>query len=150
MFRGVHNLNLDTKGRIAIPVKYRERLVESCSGNLIITVDPDKCLLIYPMPVWEVIETKLTSLPNLDKRVRRQQRIMLGHASELDMDSQGRVLLPAPLREFAGLEKRAVLMGQGKKFELWNEDTFNELRDQWFKQEGENEDIAGILESISI
>src|SRR3990172_5769511 len=124
LFRGVSTLNLDAKGRVAMPAKHRDRLKESCGGQLVITVDRDHCLLLFPMPAWEVLERKLVSLSSFNKQTRRLQRLLIGHATECELDGAGRILLPPPLREFAGLDKRAVLIGQGNRFELWNEETW--------------------------
>jgi MraZ protein len=149
LFRGVNSLNLDTKGRMAMPMRYRQRLGESCDGQLIITVDPDQCLLIYPLPEWEEIERKLQKLPSFNKRARSLQRLYIGHATEVELDGAGRVLLPPPLREFAGLDKRAVLIGQGNKFELWDEARWNERRDGWLADEDLG-DLPAELESLSL
>ena len=89
------------------------------------TVDRDYCLLIYALPDWEEIERKLVRLPALHKQARRLQRLMVGYATELDMDAHGRILLSRELREFAGLERQAILIGQGNKFELWDEERWN-------------------------
>ncbi len=121
MFRGLHSLNLDTKGRLAIPAKYRDALAELCAGRLVVTVTvDDPCLSVYPIGEWEAIEAKLNALPSLNKDVRRIQRLLIGYATDLEMDSSGRILLPPSLRERAKLDKEVVLMGQGKKLELWN------------------------------
>ena len=138
MFRGVSTLNLDAKGRMTMPTKYRERLEAQSNGQLIITIDPeDRCLWLYPLPVWEGIERSLDSLPSLDKGSRRMQRLLIGHATECDLDSQGRMLLPPPLREFAKLDKQIVLIGQGKKFEVWDELTWAERRNKWLNEDME-------------
>lgn len=150
MFRGVTNLNLDAKGRMAMPSRYRDRLLESCEGRLVLTVDRDGCLLVYPQPEWERIEQALMSRPNMDRQVRRLQRLLVGHATECDLDGQGRILLPTPLREFASLDKRAVLVGQGNKFELWDEDTWVRRREDWFREEDEAGDLSAALESLSL
>ena len=131
MLRGVTKVTLDAKGRVAIPTRYRERIATRCDGQLIATVDRDYCLLIYPLPDWEEIERKLMRLPSLDKRARRLQRLMVGHATEVDVDGHGRILLSRELREFAVLERQAVLLGQGNRFELWDEERWNETRDGW-------------------
>lgn len=131
MFRGVSFLNLDVKGRLAIPARYRERLQSCCDSHLVITIDRDRCLLIYPEPTWIEIERKLDQLPSFDDKARSLQRLYIGHAQEVDMDSQGRVLLPPALRRFASLDKRVALVGQGKKFELWEEEAWNGNRDDW-------------------
>jgi MraZ protein len=121
LFRGVANLSLDNKGRLAVPAKYRDVLLSRCEGRLIITADPSKCLLIYPRPEWEPIEQKLNSLSSFNPQIRSLQRLLVGNATDAEMDGVGRILVPSPLRQFAGIEKATVLVGQGNKFELWEE-----------------------------
>ncbi|SVA17593.1 uncharacterized protein METZ01_LOCUS70447 [marine metagenome] len=150
MFRGVSKVTLDAKGRLAIPSRYRERLESRSEGHLIVTVDRDYCLLIYPLPDWEDIEQKLIRLPSLNKDARQLQRLMLGHAAELEMDSHGRILLPRELREFASLVRRATLIGQGKKFELWDEDNWSARRDEWLAGGNETTDLPAELETLSL
>lgn len=151
MFRGVTTLNLDAKGRMAMPSKYRERLFAQSDGQLVVTVDlSDPCLLLYPLCEWEDIERKLVRLGNLDPRARRLQRLLIGHATELEMDSNGRILLPPPLREFAQLDKRIALTGQGKKFEIWNEQVWQEQRNSWLVEGKEDAELSAELESLSL
>ncbi len=150
MFRGVSTLNLDAKGRMAMPSKYRDRLQSLCEGQLVVTVDRDHCLLLYPLPEWEVLERKLVKLPSLNKQARRLQRLLIGHATEMELDGNGRILLPPPLREFAELDKRIVLIGQGNKFEIWNEAQWGERRDGWLNEVDGDEDLPGELESLSL
>lgn len=150
MFRGINQLNLDGKGRMAVPVRYRERLQASCEGHLVVTVDRDGCLLIYPMGEWEQIEKALMNRPNMDKQVRRLQRLLLGHATEVDMDGQGRILIPPPLREFASLEKAVVMVGQGNKFELWDEAVWNGQRKEWMDDDDDDGELSAALESLSL
>lgn len=151
MFRGATKVTLDAKGRMAIPTRYRERLAARCDGHLVATVDRDYCLLIYPLPDWEEIERKLVRLPALDRKSRRLQRLMVGYATELDLDGHGRILLPKELREFAGLEKQTLLIGQGNKFELWDEARWNEKRDSWLAdEEGDELPLSAELESLSL
>lgn len=135
MFRGVNNLALDSKGRLAIPVRYRDTLARHCNGQMVLTVDRDHCLLLYPLPEWEEIERKLVKLPSLSKPARRLQRLLIGHATESEMDAQGRLLIPEPLRKFAGLDKNIVLIGQGNKFEIWDEAEWNARREEWLQEE---------------
>ena len=149
MFRGATKVTLDAKGRLAIPTRYRERIAARCGGQLVATVDRDYCLLIYPFPDWEEIERKLVRLPSLNKKARRLQRLMVGYATEIDLDGHGRVLLPRELREFAGLDRQVILIGQGNKFELWDEDSWNEKRDEWLGDDDET-DLPGELESLSL
>ena len=151
VFRGVTTLNLDAKGRMAMPSKYRERLLAQSDGQLVVTVDlSDPCLLLYPLCEWEDIERKLVRLGNLDPRARRLQRLLIGHATELEMDSNGRILLPPPLREFAQLDKRIALTGQGKKFEIWNEQVWQEQRNSWLVEGTEDAELSAELESLSL
>ncbi|MGD9888692.1 MAG: division/cell wall cluster transcriptional repressor MraZ [Halothiobacillaceae bacterium] len=122
MFRGISNLSLDAKGRFAVPTRYREPLAAQCAGELIVTVSADvPCLAIYPMPVWLEIERQLDALPGTNRKATRIKRLLIGHATEVALDASGRLLVPPELREFASLDKGAVLVGQGKKFELWDE-----------------------------
>ena len=135
---------------MAMPTRYRDRLATHCEGQLVITVDRDHCLLLYPLPEWEEIERKLVRLPSLNKQARRLQRLLIGHATEVELDGNGRILLPPPLREFAELEKRIVLIGQGNKFELWNEVQWNEKRDVWLTETDGDEALPAELESLSL
>ncbi|HZX24954.1 MAG TPA: division/cell wall cluster transcriptional repressor MraZ [Woeseiaceae bacterium] len=151
MFRGPTKVTLDAKGRLAVPTRYRERIAARCDGHLVVTVDRDYCLLIYPLPDWEEIERKLVRLPALDRKARRLQRLMVGHATEVELDGHGRILLSKELREFAGLEKHTVLIGQGNKFELWDEERWNEKRDSWLAdEEGDELPLSAELESLSL
>jgi MraZ protein len=151
LFRGVSSLNLDAKGRIAIPTRYRERLVETCASELVITVDKDRCLLIYPKPVWLDIEEKLKKLPSFDEAARNLQRLYIGNAHDIDMDGQGRVLLPQELRKFANLDKKVALVGQINKFELWDEETWNARQDAWLQKIDLNAlELPDDFKSISI
>lgn len=132
MFRGINIVNLDAKGRMAIPAKYRLRLQEEANNQLVITIDTeDSCLLLYPLPAWKTIEQKIELLPSFNQTTRRIQRLLIGHATEAELDSNGRILLPPLLREYAGLDKRIMLIGQGKKFEIWSEDKWNVSRTGW-------------------
>jgi MraZ protein len=135
---------------MVMPTRYRERLQERCGGKLVVTVDKDQCLLIYPFPDWEEIERKLMKLPSFDRQSRQLQRLMVGHATELDLDAQGRVLLPPNLREFASLTRDAVLIGQGLRFELWDEEKWNQRRDEWLASEDSATDVSADLEALSL
>jgi len=121
LFRGVSVVNLDVKGRLAIPARYRERLQAQGDERLVITVDRDRCLLLYPEPEWEAIERKLIALPAFDSAARAIQRLYIGNAQEVEPDAQGRILVPPHLRDFASLDKRVACVGQGAKLELWDE-----------------------------
>jgi MraZ protein len=153
MFRGVNALNLDSKGRLAIPTRYRDELVRAANGRVVITVNPvdhDHCLLLYPLPEWEEIEHKLVKLPTLNAAARRLQRLLIGHASEAELDGSGRILVPPPLREFAGLDKSAVMIGQGNKFEIWDETRWNARRAEWLSATGGEGELPDELGSLSL
>ncbi len=151
MFRGVHNINLDAKGRMAIPARYRQLLQESNSGSLVVTIDTEEaCLMVYPLTEWEPIQAKLEALPSFNPAARRIQRLIIGHATDIDMDANGRLLLPAPLREYAGLDKKMIMMGQGKKFELWDEDHWSERRQSYLDAIRDDTSIPEELMNISL
>ncbi|MCH8158842.1 MAG: division/cell wall cluster transcriptional repressor MraZ [Proteobacteria bacterium] len=148
MFRGASQVSLDAKGRMAIPTRYRERVATRCDGQMIVTVDKDHCLLVYPLPDWEELERKLVRLPSMNKIARRIVRIMVGYATEVDMDANGRILVSRELRDFASIDKQAMLIGQGNKFELWDEEIWNRKRDEWLNEEDDG-DLPRDLESMS-
>jgi transcriptional regulator MraZ len=151
VFRGVTNINLDAKGRMAMPTRYRERLAEHCGGQMVVTIDTeDHCLLIYPIDEWEMIQRKVEALPSFNKDVRRIQRMLIGHATDIDIDGSGRLLLTQPLRDYAQLDKKTVLLGQGKKFELWSEELWMQRRDAYIENKGSNEGLPDELLSLSL
>lgn len=140
MFRGLHAVNLDVKGRLAIPSRFREKLNLQDVSQLVVTIDTESpCLLLYPLPEWEVIEKKLESLPSFNPATRRIQRLLIGHATELDLDNNGRVLLPPLLRKHASLDKHIMFVGQGRKFELWDEQVWAEHCAQWLAEEANHD-----------
>jgi len=121
MFQGAVQLNLDSKGRLAIPARHRDTLLVDCSGNLVLTADMDGCLLVYPQQEWQPIRDKLLKLSALNPKIRALQRLLVGNAEDVLMDSAGRVLISPNLRNYAVLDKHVMLVGQGNKFELWDE-----------------------------
>jgi MraZ protein len=150
MFRGLATLNLDSKGRMAIPTRYRDGLLRHCNGQMVVTVDHDHCLLLYTLPDWEEIERKLVRLPSFNKQARRLQRLLIGHATECEMDANGRILLPPALREFAGLDKSVVLIGQGNKFEVWAEEKWTARRTDWLSEAEDGGELPDELGSLSL
>lgn len=150
MFRGINKLNLDAKGRMAVPTRFRERLQSCCASQLVITADPQRCLLIYPFPDWQEVEHMLMKLPSFNKSARLLQRMMVGNATEVEMDAQGRVLVPPPLRDYAGLDRHVVLIGQGKKFELWDEAGWNDQIDDFQGIDLEQSELPPGFENLSI
>lgn len=136
MFRGLNAILLDAKGRMAMPARVREQLQSDQVDQLVVTIDTESpCLLLYPLPEWEVIEKKLQALPSFNQAARRIQRLLIGHATELELDGNGRLLLPPLLREYAHLDKRVMLVGQGRKIELWDEQHWQTHRESWLAEE---------------
>lgn len=130
-------MSLDTKGRLAVPTRYRDRLAETCGGKLVATISlMDKCLSVYPFPDWQRIEDEIKGLPALDPQVRAISHLLIGHATECDLDSHGRILLPQSLRDFASLDKRVRMVGQVRKFELWDDDAWSARREELLGQMG--------------
>lgn len=126
MFLGSHSINMDAKGRMAVPARVREQFASYCGGQLVITAHTqERCLLVYPRPQWEEIVPKINALPTFNKAAQRTKRLMIGYAAEVEMDGNGRILLSQTLREYAGLEKKLMLVGQGKNMELWSEDAWS-------------------------
>ncbi len=153
MFRGATAINMDAKGRVAVPSRYRDILTSYCDGRLVATINPDhteRCLLVYPLPDWEELQKKLEELPSFNKAARRIQRLLIGHASDFDLDGSGRILLPATLREYAGLNKKLMLVGQGNKFELWGEEHWYESREQWIEHANDEGILPEELQSFSL
>lgn len=136
MFRGINSVTLDGKGRMALPTRFRESVLLAAEGRIVVTIDMrEQCLLLYPLPEWEVVQHKLESLPNIGETARRLQRLLIGHATDIDMDGQGRLLLPGVLRKYADLEKKLVLVGQGNKLEIWSADHWQERMSTWLSEE---------------
>ena len=151
VFRGVNSLVIDDKGRLAIPARYREDLLEESAPQLVVTIDTEStCLLIYPCSQWEIIEKKIEALPSFNPAARRIQRLLIGHATETALDSNGRILLPQALRDYAKLSKNVMLIGQGKKFELWDEQAWQTHREQWLSDSLVSGSVPAELETISL
>lgn len=151
MFRGINPVNLDAKGRLALPAKYRDRVSDRCDGHMVLTVHPfDRCLLLYPLADWEVIESQVNALPNSTSRqARRLQHLMVGYATELDLDSANRLLLPAMHREHAELDKRLILVGQGQKFEVWSDARWSTMTEAYL-DEPVGDDASDELANLSL
>lgn len=151
MFRGATKITLDEKGRMVMPTRYREQIVERAQGKVVVTVDSrDRCLLIYPLPEWELIESRLMKLPTLNEEARRLQRLMVGHADDVELDGHGRILLSPELRQFASLERHGMLIGQGGRFELWNEPAWAERREEMLQSGKATTGQPSELDSLSL
>jgi MraZ protein len=151
VFRGVQHINMDAKGRLAMPTRQREPLRAQSEGQVVVTIDTQvTCLVIYPLPEWERIENEIQNLPALKPAVKRFQRLMLGYATDLELDSNGRLLLPQSLRDYAQLDKSVVLVGQGKKLELWSESLWLAERDQALRDSGPEAELPEELLLIKL
>lgn len=151
MFRGVNTISLDSKGRLAMPSRYRDHLMSQFGGCLVATIDPmAKCLLLYPIDIWEEIQKKIEGLSSFNSDTRRFQRMMIGYATDLELDGSGRVLLPQVLRAHAELDKQVALVGQGKKLELWSEANWDEQRTLWMSQQTVGGELPAELQSLSL
>lgn len=148
MFRGATNLSMDAKGRLAVPARHRETLLTQSAGNVVLTAHPHRCLLLYPQPAWEPIQAKMMALSSFDRQSSSLQRLLVGYAEDIALDSAGRMLVSPALREFAGLEKDVMLVGQGSHFEMWN-------MEAWRKQlenvmNGDGIEMPAELEGFSL
>lgn len=135
---------------MSIPTKLRDALKGESDGQLVVTISPsDRCLLLYRLEDWTEVEEKLTSLPTLNAQVRQLKRMLIGHADDCSMDGNGRILVPTPLREFAGIDRKAVLVGQGDKYEIWDEAQWVAQRDSLMAIELDESALPVELESLS-
>ena len=152
MFRGATLVNLDSKGRLAVPMRYRDLLNSESQGQMVCTIDLHQpCLLLYTLPEWEIIEKKLARLSSMNPLERRVQRLLLGHASECQMDNAGRLLLANTLRQHAGLTKEVMLVGQFNKFELWDEQTwYQQVKDDIDAEQSAQEPLSERLQDLSL
>ncbi len=130
MYFGETAINLDAKGRLAIPMRYREAIQEQCGGRLVLTYSAfdSGALYLYPEQEWERVRDEVTGLSTFNPGHRSLQRKLVGSASAVEPDGNGRIQLPQTLRQVAGLEKRVVLLGMGSRFEIWNETILNQKR----------------------
>jgi MraZ protein len=142
MFRGINTITIDTKGRLAIPTRYRSALGgEDKKIPLVLTIDTEEtCLLLYTAAQWQIIEDNLQKLPSFNAAARRIQRLLIGHATDVEVDANGRVLIPTVLRNYGRLEKDVVMIGQGNKFEVWNTELWESRREEWLAEEASDSD----------
>jgi len=136
VFRGIHQVSVDVKGRMSLPTRLRDELSQYDDEGVVVTIDPvSRCLLLYPLSEWDLIQQKLDKLPTFQPQARRLQRLLVGHATDLEVDKAGRILLPAPLREFARLDKKLTILGQGKKLEIWSLEEWEAQREDYLSQD---------------
>ena len=143
MLLGEFKHNLDLKGRLAVPVKFRQKL----SGGAIVTRGLDKCLFVFSNKEWEVLAQKLIALPLAQANSRAFVRLMLAGAMDVELDKQGRILIPDYLRDYAGLKKETIVAGLYNRFEIWNSESWKEYKN---KTESQSDEIAEKLSELGI
>ncbi len=127
---------------MALPARNRETVLLTCDGKVVVTIDMrEPCLLLYPLSEWEIVQRKLEGLSNINPQARLLQRLLIGHATDLELDANGRIILPAMLRDYAELQKKLVLVGQGNKIEIWSDDQWRARMATWLE-----EDASSLLE----
>lgn len=148
VYSGSYAISMDAKGRLAIPARVRDELVAECGGRLVVTAHhEERCLLLYPEPHWLQLAAQVQALPNIrSTQARRLQRLLLGYATPVEMDNNGRILLSPTLREFAGLEKDLMLTGLGHKLEIWSDKGWSE----WLDAAGEADDLPDEALSLNL
>ena len=151
MFRGIYHITLDTKGRLSVPAKVRAQFEAESADGLILTAELEGQLLLYTLPEWEKVEEKLVKLPSFDPQIRRLKRLYMGNAAECELDSTGRVLIPPPLRQRAGLDKKVVPRGMGNKFDLGAQEAWDAINAQDADElRADGLDLTGALETLAL
>ena len=151
MFRGINTINLDAKGRMAMPARYREHFTHRSTESLVVTIDTNhRCLLLYPLEEWEQIERQIESLSSFEATSQRVKHLLIGHANDLELDGSGRILLPQELRLYADLEKHVCLIGQGKKLEIWSQNNWVEQREKWITESSAEAELSDKLKSLAL
>jgi MraZ protein len=151
MFRGISSVTMDAKGRMALPARYRDAVAVASDGRIVVTIDMrESCLLLYPLAEWELVQGKLENLSNINPQARLLQRLLIGHATDLELDAAGRLLLPSMLRDFGGLKKKLVLVGQGHKIEIWSADHWQQRLDLWREEGAALLDSEALFDGLSV
>ena len=151
MFRGINSVVLDAKGRIKLPARHRRLLPTDKALEVVVTIDTESpCLLLYPIHEWELIEQKLQALPSFNPAARRIQRLLIGHATDLELDTNGRILLPSLLKDYARIQKEIRVIGQGRKIELWSVNEWDEYRARWIAEATKSDDLPDELQSLAL
>lgn len=149
MFQGAAQLNLDVKGRLAIPARHRDALTASGDGRLVLTAHPHRCLLLYPEPAWAPIRDRILAAPSFDPRSAAAKRVLVGNARDSEIDAAGRILVAPELRDFAGLDKQVWLIGMGSHFEIWSDAGWRRQHETAFEALAGDEPPPG-FEGISL
>ena len=150
MFRGNSVVNMDAKGRVGVPVRYRETLAAVCDGQVVVTIGQGGCLNVVPTPEWDNFQAEIGKMSSLIPRAGRLQHMYVGNARDIEIDSNGRFLIPPELREHAQLGKKVVMVGQMSRLELWDQERWNLQLEKWIAEEAAEVDLPDELKSLSI
>ena len=152
MFRGASTLNMDSKGRVAVPSRYREEFARRENPGLIMTVNNtrERCLWLFTLDEWEKVEQKVVDLPSFSGQAQFLKRLLIGYATDCEMDASGRIRISTPLIEFAGLSKKVVMIGQGNKFELWDEELWKAKCNEWLGEPSDEGPVSEHLANLSL
>ena len=151
MFRGISSVTMDANGRMALPARYRDAVAVASDGRIVVTIGMrESCLLLYPLAEWELVQGKLENLSNINPQARLLQRLLIGHATDLELDAAGRLLLPSMLRDFGGLKKKLVLVGQGNKIEIWSADHWQQRLNLWREEGAALLDSEALFDGLSV
>ncbi len=151
MFRGYDEVTMDVKGRVGLPSRYHDRVASECQGRFVLTVDlRETCLALYPLTEWESIEQRFNNLPGANPAISLLKRRILGHATEVTLDTAGRFLISPELRKFAGLEKQLFLAGQGKKCEVWQKSAWDAMQAQLLAADFSSPDLSQAIDILAL
>ena len=148
MFQGASQINLDAKGRMAVPTRVRETLTQGGTVGVVLTAHPDGCLLLYPAPGWEPVRAKVMAFPSTNAHASLWKRLLIGFAEDLALDGAGRLLISPELRSYAHIEKRVMCVGQGTNFEIWDLANWNEQLERL--RSGGNPTLPPGMENFSL
>ena len=150
MFRGRYEHAIDSKGRTSLPSRFREVLVARGDVRLVITTGLDPCLVAYPLQEWEAFEARLSKLPQFDESVTLLRRVYVSGAVECEFDKLGRILIPASLRQHAGLKRELIWAGMGQNLELWAKKRFEQIRSSVLDDEARRQAMARRLAELGL
>ena len=148
MFQGASQINLDAKGRMAVPTRVRETLTQGGTVGVVLTAHPDGCLLLYPAPAWEPVRAKVMAFPSTNAQASLWKRLLIGFAEDLALDGAGRLLVSPELRSYAHIEKHVMCVGQGTHFEIWDLAGWNEQLERL--RSGGNPTLPPGMENFSL
>ena len=148
MFQGASQINLDAKGRMAVPTRLRDPLTQGGTVGVVLTAHPHGCLILYPAPAWEPVRAQVMTFPSTNQEASLWKRLLVGFAEELTLDTAGRLLISPELRNYARIDKRVMSVGQGTHFEIWDLEGWNEQLERL--RSGGNPQLPPGMENFSL